>query len=365
MQVQGVGIINSSVILNSSEKQAHCAIPMILNADATFNASGNGNNGTVNGATLTTDRFGNTNSAYSFDGNDWIAATRAHQAVFTASVWVQSTNGNCNKPILDANNSSWELYSDCANGQLSFIMWNGGTYTYHSTNVALGLNTWYHVVAVYSSSQIKVYVNGSLITTQVTTAVPAISGVLNMGASLSGTSQYFTGKLDDVGLWSRALTLAEIQQLYTQGQTTYSWSPGNATTQSISVSNGGAYSVVISNGPGCSSAASAPTTVTVNALPVAAISANGSTVFCQGGSVNLTATGGSTYVWNNNTTGATLSGAVTKTFTWDGKDASGNLVPDGTYKVTIEKNGFLFQSFNLNVPENKSYIELEKNIYFE
>ena len=34
--------------------------------------SGNGNDGTVNGATLTTDRFGNTNSAYDFDGNDWI-----------------------------------------------------------------------------------------------------------------------------------------------------------------------------------------------------------------------------------------------------------------------------------------------------
>ena len=30
--------------------------------------SGNGNDGTVNGATLTTDRFGNANKAYSFDG---------------------------------------------------------------------------------------------------------------------------------------------------------------------------------------------------------------------------------------------------------------------------------------------------------
>ena len=37
--------------------------------------SGNGNNGTVNGATLTEDRFGNANGAYSFDGNDWIDAT--------------------------------------------------------------------------------------------------------------------------------------------------------------------------------------------------------------------------------------------------------------------------------------------------
>ena len=35
--------------------------------------SGNGNDGTVNGATLTTDRFGNTDQAYSFDGNDYIS----------------------------------------------------------------------------------------------------------------------------------------------------------------------------------------------------------------------------------------------------------------------------------------------------
>ena len=34
--------------------------------------SGNANNGTVNGATLTTDRFGDSSSAYDFDGNDLI-----------------------------------------------------------------------------------------------------------------------------------------------------------------------------------------------------------------------------------------------------------------------------------------------------
>jgi gliding motility-associated-like protein len=289
-------------------------------------ASGNGNNGTVNGATLTTDRFGNTNSAYSFDGNDWISATRAHQAVFTASVWVQSMNGNCNKPILDANNKSWELNSDCANGQLNFVVWNGGTYTYHSSNVALGLNTWYHVVAVYSSSQIKIYVNGSLITTQVTTAVPAISGVLNMGASLSGTSQYFTGKLDDVGLWSRALTLAEIQQLYTQGQTTYSWSPGNATTQSITVSptTTTTYTCTTSvNGASCSDTI----VVTVNPLP--SINAGSDKTICAGDSVAITASGSPLIAWNNGIlNGVYFSPTATTTYTVTGTGANGCINTD-------------------------------------
>ena len=45
--------------------------------------SGNGNNGTVNGATLTTDRFGSSNSAYLFDGiDDFIRAYQLFQ-IFT------------------------------------------------------------------------------------------------------------------------------------------------------------------------------------------------------------------------------------------------------------------------------------------
>jgi hypothetical protein len=55
--------------------------------------SGNGNNGTVNGATLTTDRFGNANSAYSFDGlNDYIdcgnSTSVSTPTNFTFSVWI-------------------------------------------------------------------------------------------------------------------------------------------------------------------------------------------------------------------------------------------------------------------------------------
>ena len=54
--------------------------------------SGNGYNGTVNGATLTTDRFGVANRAYSFDGNDWIEINNnPNQNVgagsFTLSCW--------------------------------------------------------------------------------------------------------------------------------------------------------------------------------------------------------------------------------------------------------------------------------------
>ncbi len=74
-----------------------------------------------------------------------------------------------------------------------------------------------------------------------------------------------------------------------------------ATTPAITVSQAGTYSVVAINAEGCSSRAEV-VTVTVNPVPVAAITANGPTTFCAGGSVTLTATGGTTYVWSNGTT---------------------------------------------------------------
>src|SRR5271154_1890700 len=55
-------------------------------------ASGNGNNGTVHGATLTNDRFGNPNSAYSFDGSSYIDVPESDSLEltndFTLSAWI-------------------------------------------------------------------------------------------------------------------------------------------------------------------------------------------------------------------------------------------------------------------------------------
>jgi hypothetical protein len=85
----------------------------------------------------------------------------------------------------------------------------------------------------------------------------------------------------------------------------YLWSNG-ATTQSIAASSSGNYSVTVTNANGCS-ATSAPTSVTVNPLPTATITAGGPTTFCAGGSVTLTASAGSSYLWS---TGATTQSIV-------------------------------------------------------
>lgn len=88
------------------------------------------------------------------------------------------------------------------------------------------------------------------------------------------------------------------------GGSSYLWSTG-ATSQAITVTAGGNYSVTVTNANGC--AASASQSVTVNSLPAATISAGGPTTFCEGGSVVLTSSAGSSYLWSNGATSQSIT----------------------------------------------------------
>ncbi len=98
--------------------------------------------------------------------------------------------------------------------------------------------------------------------------------------------------------------------------TAYLWSTG-ATTPSITVNTEGSYTVRVSNSANCQ-VTSAPTVVTVSAAPVATIQASGTTALCSGASVTLTASPGSSYLWN---TGATTPSITVSTA--------------GSYSVTV------------------------------
>ncbi|WP_341903644.1 FG-GAP-like repeat-containing protein [Fluviicola taffensis] len=108
--------------------------------------------------------------------------------------------------------------------------------------------------------------------------------------------------------------------------TTYLWSTG-ATTASINVTTAGSYTVQVTNASGCISAASAPTTVTVNTLPATpTITAGGPTTFCAGGSVTLTASAGTTYLWSpGGATTSSISATTSGSYTVQVTNAAGCL----------------------------------------
>ncbi|RZJ73602.1 Calx-beta domain-containing protein [Flavobacterium sp.] len=91
------------------------------------------------------------------------------------------------------------------------------------------------------------------------------------------------------------------------------WSNG-ATTQSITVSASGTYSVTTTSG-GCTSAASAGTTVTVNPLPATpTITATGATTFCQGGNVTLISSAATGNLWSNGATAQFITVSTSGTY---------------------------------------------------
>jgi hypothetical protein len=121
--------------------------------------------------------------------------------------------------------------------------------------------------------------------------------------------------------------------------TAYLWSNG-ATTQSINVSGPIGttnYSVQVTQAGGCVSN-SPNTAVTVNPTPVASITAGGPTTICEPGSVTLTASAGSSWLWSNGATtqSITLSGAAaTGNYNVRVTNASGCFATSGNTAVTI------------------------------
>jgi predicted transcriptional regulator len=109
--------------------------------------------------------------------------------------------------------------------------------------------------------------------------------------------------------------------LTANGGTAYTWSNG-ATSASISISPGSTttYTVTVSNASACT--ATATRTVTVNAAPNASVS--GTNTICPGASTNLTASGGTSYAWSNNATGASISVSPASTTTYSVTVTDGN-----------------------------------------
>ena len=101
----------------------------------------------------------------------------------------------------------------------------------------------------------------------------------------------------------------------------YLWSTG-ATTKSITVTTSGNYNVTVTNSFGCTAKATA-IVVIVNPLPVVNITAGGPTTFCQGGTVQLCASNGVSYIWNTNAITQCINATQTGTYSVTVTDANG------------------------------------------
>ena len=204
-----------------------------------YDSSGNGNHGTVSGAVLTTDRFGNTNSAYKFGTNKNIIVTTPITALnlqlsFTISVWFNldtlattfNTSMLVSKHDGDIGNDGWNcgVWNDTGY-PYQFINFGGNSttssgYIYSGNQGAIAIKKWYHFVITYDNQNniITYYLNGSNIASK-TVVLQQLANTLplTIGYQKSSYSKYlgyFRGSIDDIRIYNRVITNAEIQYLY-------------------------------------------------------------------------------------------------------------------------------------------------------
>ena len=290
--------------------------------------SGNGNNGTVNGASLTTDRFGNANSAYFFNGNKASINSASNINITgiqarTIAAWIKwNTNINSISPDVLVI-TEWGM--PCSNHDYNCIAiraFTGATVFHSHFSDIYNLNTldtinWHLIVFTFDGSIGKIYHDGILSATGplnlTSTATPLKIGYDNNPTSETcwGNNEQwntaFFGKIDDVIIYNRFLSANEVLQLYTLGTTStassYYWSTGD-TTQTITVSPSVTtnYNVSVSNG----SISCADTSTVYVSSPQ--INLGNDTTICQGQSIVLQASQlFSSYLWSTASTSQSIN----------------------------------------------------------
>jgi uncharacterized repeat protein (TIGR03803 family) len=293
-------------------------------------ASGNGNNGISYGPTATTDRFGTPNGADAFNGTSdyiWIG-NGVRPSNITACAWFNTAETNVAGPvyagvqhILRDSLYGWALVVTGAGntwqqpvGTLVGSLWRSdGLVSLYSGDRPYNDGAWHFVALTYDGLNASLFIDGvETASQQFATNMgvfyePDGGGGLAIGRDGDGGEDYFGGKLQEIRIYNRGLSVSEVQQLYapeatpqiiTQPQSrtaaagsslqfsvtagspspmSYQWRKDGVTilgfTDSILTRVGvftndvGAYSVVVSNAAGTTTSADATLTVRAQTIP--------------------------------------------------------------------------------------------------
>ena len=258
-----IQIIASFLILHSTmvEAQLPSYLPTSgLVAWYPFNGnandeSGNGNDGVVNGGTIFADRFGNPNASFLFDGIDDNIIVQNSSSLETShwsiNAWFKTSSLEFNR--ITSKDDQSNPYND-----LSLIVLNGNLFISTSingqTNSILPIcqnfvadNSWHHVIASRANGTYLIYLDGE-ICSSVSDYFPEFStpNPLYIGSPSPYPSQHFNGQLDDIAIYNRALTQAEVTALYNATAT----NTGGGTTSTNPAPPGIPYQAEVRNDNG-------------------------------------------------------------------------------------------------------------------
>jgi uncharacterized protein (TIGR02145 family) len=201
--------------------------------------SGNGNDGTMNGGSIGRDRFGVTNSSMELNGmgeyvmvphNDllnltgdltlsgWVYITEVPQFRTSYTLVTKRSQSSFHQfPFLLSVNYQFGLPTDYA--QLLFVSANNGTYQFlGSAGDIVKTGQWVQLLSVVKDDRLALYLNGIEVLEAPTVPRDDRSNqaplLIGSGARSDIPAEFFKGQLDDIRIYNRALTEAEVAALY-------------------------------------------------------------------------------------------------------------------------------------------------------
>lgn len=189
-------------------------------ANSVIDSSSKGYNGTPSG-TINFAKNGVLGNAAEFVGSSISVSTTnlkfPGNASYSSSLWLKTTISSGYLNLLNSRgsdgsgNQGWIVYIWGGDGKVR------NARTLNSTEVSAVSTTvndgnWHHIASTYDGSSSRIYVDGVLVATQADTASLVSAGTSFVIGGSSGT-----GSMDEVAVWSRTLSLAEIKTLYRRG----------------------------------------------------------------------------------------------------------------------------------------------------
>ncbi len=207
----------------------------------TNDESGHGYNLTNYGAVLTTDRFGDPQSAYYFNGTSSLSipfsptsALFPPNGPLSISLWFNSSNNQANVIQMLVCGAAYPEI-DTLYGYEIYLGYGGINFFIPGFNILTSFSVtdgkWHNAVAILDDiGTMYLYVDGALAGQESTSGVilydTSAEVPFVIGASYNGT-EGLTGDIDDIRIYNRALTTSEVNELYTGtalgGGTTYVW----------------------------------------------------------------------------------------------------------------------------------------------
>lgn len=180
-----------------------------------------GNDGTVNGATLVEDRFGRSNHAYRFVSAelDTIVCADAPELnptdALTVTLWMRPTAFDENGRMISkrGGDAGWEI--DIWDNKIRFTRHGNVMYSYATDS--LTVDEWIFVGLTFKNLEQHMYVNGEEIgnTSEIMYSTSVVD--LVVGRIATSSLSYFSGDIDDVRLYNTILSSDDIETLYHAG----------------------------------------------------------------------------------------------------------------------------------------------------